>query len=102
MPRGSAAGAGPASQSKGLGSGGAKGSSSSTPVLDRLRKRTTGSTKSTPTSTSAIPRQNTGGFLRMYTEDAPGLKIGPTVALVLSLSFIGFVILLHIWGKFTR
>ena len=24
---------------------------------------------------------------------------GPTVALVLSLSFIGFVILLHIWGK---
>jgi len=48
------------------------------------------------------PAAGTGGYLRMYTDDSPGLKIGPTVALVLSLSFIGFVILLHIWGKFTR
>mmetsp|Transcript_15338 Transcript_15338/g.24994 ORF Transcript_15338/g.24994 Transcript_15338/m.24994 type:complete len:109 (-) Transcript_15338:1797-2123(-) len=37
--------------------------------------------------------------LRFYTDDAPGLKIGPTTVLVLSLLFIGFVVLLHIWGK---
>eukprot|EP00741_Cyanophora_paradoxa_P004385 tig00000802_g4256.t1 len=56
-----------------------------------------------PTST-AVARPNTGGgnFLRFYTEDSPGLKIGPNVVLCLSLLFIGFVILLHIWGKFHR
>lgn len=41
------------------------------------------------------------GVLRFYTDDAPGLKIGPTTVLVLSLLFIGFVVLLHIWGKLT-
>jgi len=40
------------------------------------------------------------GMLRFYTEDAPGLRIGPTTVLVLSLLFIAFVVLLHIWGKF--
>eukprot|EP00310_Coccolithus_braarudii_P004263 CAMPEP_0183378290 /NCGR_PEP_ID=MMETSP0164_2-20130417/124835_1 /TAXON_ID=221442 /ORGANISM="Coccolithus pelagicus ssp braarudi, Strain PLY182g" /LENGTH=98 /DNA_ID=CAMNT_0025555843 /DNA_START=527 /DNA_END=823 /DNA_ORIENTATION=- len=40
------------------------------------------------------------GILRFYTDDAPGLKIGPTTVLVLSLLFIAFVVLLHIWGKF--
>mmetsp|Transcript_6515 Transcript_6515/g.9817 ORF Transcript_6515/g.9817 Transcript_6515/m.9817 type:complete len:108 (-) Transcript_6515:260-583(-) len=39
--------------------------------------------------------------LRFYTDDAPGLKIGPTMVLVLSLLFIGFVVLLHIYGKMT-
>mmetsp|Transcript_21543 Transcript_21543/g.54787 ORF Transcript_21543/g.54787 Transcript_21543/m.54787 type:complete len:92 (+) Transcript_21543:1174-1449(+) len=42
------------------------------------------------------------GILRFYTDDAPGLKIGPTTVLVLSLLFIAFVVLLHIWGKFRR
>ena len=40
------------------------------------------------------------GILRFYTDDAPGLRIGPTVVLVFSLAFIGCVVLLHIWGKF--
>lgn len=40
------------------------------------------------------------GILRFYTDDAPGLRIGPTVVLVFSLVFIGCVVLLHIWGKF--
>mmetsp|Transcript_56224 Transcript_56224/g.76667 ORF Transcript_56224/g.76667 Transcript_56224/m.76667 type:complete len:90 (+) Transcript_56224:47-316(+) len=40
------------------------------------------------------------GILRFYTDDAPGLKIGPTTVLVMSLVFIAFVVLLHIWGKF--
>lgn len=42
------------------------------------------------------------GILRFYNDDAPGLKIGPTAVLVLSLLFIAFVVLLHIWGKFRR
>lgn len=52
--------------------------------------------------------QNTGrgmggssaGILRFYTDDSPGLKIGPTVVLVSCLMFVGFVVLLHVWGKF--
>ena len=71
------------------------------------------------------------GILRFYTDDAPGLKMcarpralklrgqpasvsgcltatlcvrgsGPTTVLVLSLLFIAFVVLLHIWGKFRK
>jgi protein transport protein SEC61 subunit beta len=45
---------------------------------------------------------NSAGILRFYTDDAPGLKIGPTTVLVMSLLFIAFVVLLHIWGKFRR
>ncbi|KAF1780197.1 Protein transport Sec61-beta/Sbh [Phytophthora cactorum] len=52
--------------------------------------------------------QNTGrgmggssaGILRFYTDDSPGLKIGPTTVLVSCLMFVGFVVLLHVWGKF--
>eukprot|EP01098_Paradermamoeba_levis_P001542 TRINITY_DN11818_c0_g1_i1.p1 TRINITY_DN11818_c0_g1~~TRINITY_DN11818_c0_g1_i1.p1 ORF type:complete len:115 (-),score=50.52 TRINITY_DN11818_c0_g1_i1:78-422(-) len=43
-----------------------------------------------------------GGILRFYTEDSPGLQVGPTVVLGMSLAFIGFVILLHLWGKLNR
>ena len=39
--------------------------------------------------------------LRFYTDEAPGLMIGPTTVLVLSVSFIGLVVLLHIYGKIT-
>ncbi|PRQ49196.1 putative protein transport protein SecG/Sec61-beta/Sbh [Rosa chinensis] len=38
-------------------------------------------------------------ILRIYTDDAPGLKISPTVMLVMSLCFIGFVTTLHVFGK---
>lgn len=40
-----------------------------------------------------------GNMLRFYTDDAPGLKITPTVVLVMSLCFIGFVTALHVFGK---
>ncbi|CAL5426551.1 unnamed protein product [Camellia sinensis] len=40
--------------------------------------------------------------LRFYTDDAPGLKISPTVVLVMSLCFIGFVTALHVFGKLYR
>ncbi|EOA14488.1 hypothetical protein CARUB_v10027703mg [Capsella rubella] len=38
-------------------------------------------------------------MLRFYTDDAPGLKISPTVVLIMSLCFIGFVTALHVFGK---
>nr|ABK25751.1 unknown [Picea sitchensis]ABK26018.1 unknown [Picea sitchensis]ACN40938.1 unknown [Picea sitchensis] len=41
-------------------------------------------------------------MLRFYTDDAPGLKITPTVVLVMSLCFIGFVTALHVIGKLYR
>ncbi|WP_395239480.1 SEC61-beta family protein [Salmonella sp. s54412] len=39
---------------------------------------------------------------KFYTEDSPGLKVGPVPVLVLSLLFIASVFLLHIWGKYNR
>ncbi|KAJ7297135.1 hypothetical protein O6H91_Y078300 [Diphasiastrum complanatum] len=40
-----------------------------------------------------------GNMLRFYTDDVPGLKITPTVVLVMSFCFIGFVTVLHAVGK---
>jgi protein transport protein SEC61 subunit beta len=42
------------------------------------------------------------GLLRFYTDESPGLKIGPHMVLLLSLLFIAFVVILHIWGKFKK
>eukprot|EP00358_Blepharisma_japonicum_P004690 CAMPEP_0202949528 /NCGR_PEP_ID=MMETSP1395-20130829/16211_1 /ASSEMBLY_ACC=CAM_ASM_000871 /TAXON_ID=5961 /ORGANISM="Blepharisma japonicum, Strain Stock R1072" /LENGTH=83 /DNA_ID=CAMNT_0049652635 /DNA_START=20 /DNA_END=271 /DNA_ORIENTATION=+ len=39
------------------------------------------------------------GELKLYTEDAPGLQIGPSTVLLLSLSYIAVVVILHIVGK---
>ena len=41
-----------------------------------------------------------GGILKFYTDDSPGLKVGPTTVLVLSLVFMAIVCSLHILGKF--
>ena len=74
----------------------AKGGSSST-VKSR---RSTGSS-STPVRRNA----GVGGpqnMWRFYTEDSPGIKVGPVPVLVMSLLFIASVFMLHIWGKYTR
>lgn len=39
---------------------------------------------------------------RFYTDDSPGIKVGPVPVLIISLVFILCVFLLHIWGKYTR
>ena len=55
-----------------------------------------------PARTSSGSRnQGQAGILRFYADETPGLKIGPTTVLVMSLMFIGFVVLLHIYGKLT-
>ncbi|CAG2105659.1 unnamed protein product [Medioppia subpectinata] len=45
---------------------------------------------------------NSGGMWRFYTDDSPGIKVGPVPVLVMSLVFIASVFMLHIWGKYTR
>ncbi|XP_001599008.1 protein transport protein Sec61 subunit beta [Nasonia vitripennis] len=45
---------------------------------------------------------NSGGMWRFYTDDSPGIKVGPVPVLVMSLLFIASVFMLHIWGKYTR
>mmetsp|Transcript_45856 Transcript_45856/g.132300 ORF Transcript_45856/g.132300 Transcript_45856/m.132300 type:complete len:94 (-) Transcript_45856:113-394(-) len=41
-----------------------------------------------------------GGILKFYTDDATGLKVGPTTVLVMALVFMAIVCSLHIMGKF--
>ncbi|CAF1081387.1 unnamed protein product [Adineta steineri] len=59
------------------------------------------------TTTAARSRPGAGGgasagVWRFYTEDSPGLKVGPVPVLVMSLIFIASVFMLHIWGKYTK
>merc|ERR1712227_946265 len=69
----------------------------------QVRKRSTGKTSNTTT------RAGTGGnaaagdnMWKFYSEDSPGVKIGPVPVLVISLMFIAAVFIMHIWGKYNR
>ncbi|PHJ24944.1 protein transport protein sec61 subunit beta [Cystoisospora suis] len=69
-------------------------------------RRRVASSSGTSSSTSA-PRTRPAaaasqGILKFYTEDAPGLKIGPQTVLVMTLCFMASVVLLHIVGKFRQ
>ncbi|ESO02478.1 hypothetical protein HELRODRAFT_184994 [Helobdella robusta] len=59
-----------------------------------------------PASTVGSKKSSGGaggaGMWRFYTEDSPGIKVGPVPVLVMSLLFIASVFMLHIWGKYTR
>lgn len=66
----------------------------------RQRKSTGGSGGSG--SSVAKTRANTGNMWRFYTDDSPGINIGPVPVLVISLVFILCVFMLHIWGKYNR
>merc|ERR1712012_292981 len=55
--------------------------------------------------TTSSPRAggtSSGGMWRFYTDDSPGIKVGPVPVLVMSLLFIACVFMLHIWGKYNR
>ncbi|URE45281.1 Protein transport protein sec61 [Musa troglodytarum] len=69
--------------------------------------------RGTPAAAAGMRRRRLGGFgaggggggsnmLRYYTDDAPGFKMTPTVVLVMSLCFIGFVTALDVYGKLYR
>ncbi|KAJ8921023.1 hypothetical protein NQ315_015819, partial [Exocentrus adspersus] len=65
-----------------------------------------GTVRQRKTTTTTTARRNTGagtgGMWRFYTDDSPGIKVGPFPVLVMSLLFIASVFMLHIWGKYTR
>eukprot|EP00897_Mesotaenium_endlicherianum_P003373 jgi/Mesen1/3063/ME000018S02378 len=59
------------------------------------RRRTTGGAGG-----GGFGGSGSNNMLRFYTDDAPGMKISPTVVLVMSFCFIAFVTVLHAVGKF--
>ncbi|XWS73726.1 hypothetical protein CRYUN_Cryun02cG0153200 [Craigia yunnanensis] len=63
------------------------------------RRRLVGGSSS---ASGSVGSDSGSNMLRFYTDDAPGLKISPTVVLVMSLCFIGFVTALHVFGKLYR
>lgn len=65
-----------------------------------VRQRKTAS--SAPASSRKAAGSSSAGMWRFYTEDSPGIKVGPVPVLVMSLLFIASVFMLHIWGKYTR
>mmetsp|Transcript_29812 Transcript_29812/g.78506 ORF Transcript_29812/g.78506 Transcript_29812/m.78506 type:complete len:95 (+) Transcript_29812:104-388(+) len=65
-----------------------------------LARRTTSRTGSAVQGTNSGRKGAGGGILKFYTDDAPGLKVGPTTVLVLALVFMAIVCSLHIMGKF--
>ncbi|XP_014663883.1 PREDICTED: protein transport protein Sec61 subunit beta-like [Priapulus caudatus] len=87
-------GAGRSPSSKGASS--PRAGSSST-----VRQRKTASSTA-PRSTRTTVGGGGGGMWRFYTDDSPGIKVGPVPVLVMSLLFIASVFMLHIWGKYTR
>ncbi|XP_067125588.1 protein transport protein Sec61 subunit beta [Centruroides vittatus] len=62
------------------------------------QRKTVASSSSRARNTGAT----SGGMWRFYTDDSPGIKVGPVPVLVMSLLFIASVFMLHIWGKYTR
>lgn len=64
-----------------------------------LKQRKTTNTTTTAKRTTGA---GSGGMWRFYTDDSPGIKVGPVPVLVMSLLFIASVFMLHIWGKYTR
>ncbi|KAL8587696.1 hypothetical protein ACOMHN_020914 [Nucella lapillus] len=89
----------PSASSTSVGGGGRGASKSVTPRAGG------GTTPRQRKTTTAAPRKSAGssaGMWRFYTEDSPGIKVGPVPVLVMSLLFIASVFMLHIWGKYSR
>jgi len=85
--------------------GGGRSPSSSKGTVSRAGGSTVRQRK-TPSSGAGRAKPTAGGgsagMWRFYTEDSPGIKVGPVPVLVMSLIFIASVFMLHIWGKYTR
>lgn len=76
-----------------------RGSAAATAVQ---RRRRLGGGSSNAGGSGTVGAGSSSNMLRFYTDDAPGLKISPTVVLVMSVCFIGFVTALHVFGKLYR
>ncbi|XP_018424352.1 PREDICTED: protein transport protein Sec61 subunit beta [Nanorana parkeri] len=93
---------GPAATSTNVGASGRSPSKAVSPRAAGSTVRQRKTTSSAARSSARAPSAGTGGMWRFYTEDSPGLKVGPVPVLVMSLLFIASVFMLHIWGKYTR
>merc|ERR1739845_242471 len=82
-----------------VGAGGRKGGASGPASNLRQRKTASNATSKAP---SSVARPNDNSMWKFYTEDSPGIKVGPVPVLIMSLAFIASVFILHIWGKFSR
>nr|CAG4645332.1 EOG090X0RAK [Leptodora kindtii] len=83
------------------------GSRSPKPMAPRAGAGSTVRQRKPTSSTTTAARSraggtSSGGMWKFYTDDSPGIKVGPVPVLVMSLMFIASVFLLHIWGKYTR
>ena len=67
-----------------------------------VKQRKTGGSGSSTAARTSRAGPSSGGMWRFYTDDSPGIKVGPVPVLVMSLVFIASVFMLHIWGKYTR
>merc|ERR1712170_140413 len=96
---------GPAASATNVGAGGRSPSAGSPRAggggTVRQRKTTAGGAGARSTMSRA-GGTSSGGMWRFYTDDSPGIKVGPVPVLVMSLLFIACVFMLHIWGKFNR
>ncbi|XP_005099979.1 protein transport protein Sec61 subunit beta [Aplysia californica] len=90
----------PSSSSTSVG-GGSRGPSKS--IAPRSSGGTTPRQRKAPATGGARKAAgSSAGMWRFYTEDSPGIKVGPVPVLVMSLIFIASVFVLHIWGKYKR
>lgn len=85
-----------------VGAGGTSPRAAPNRASGTLRQRKVGGSSSSSTAAARPARQTSGGMWKFYTDDSPGIKVGPVPVLVMSLVFIASVFMLHIWGKYTR
>ena len=86
------------STSVGAGAGSPRAGGSNAATARQRRGGGGGTTKTAPRAGGT----SSGGLWRFYTDDSPGVKVGPVPVMVMSLLFIACVFMLHIWGKYNR
>lgn len=60
---------------------------------EAIRKRQQASGSKSPAA------GKTGGDIRFYTDETPGLRVTPKTVLITSLVYLGIVVVLHLFGK---
>lgn len=73
-----------------------------TPAATAGMRRRPGRTSSSASGGGGFSSGGGNNMLRFYTDEAPGLRLSPTMVLVMSVCFIGFVTALHVFGKLYR
>merc|ERR1711988_376575 len=93
---------GPAASATNVGAGSPRGTSSPRAGGSAGGARQRKGASSGAVRTTRAGGTSSGGMWRFYTDDSPGIKVGPVPVLVMSLLFIACVFMLHIWEKYNR